>query len=100
MHHPLNDGEFQFILAGASGKLVCIDFFATWCGPCKAIAPEFERLSTMYTTEVFVKVDGDRCRETCRTYGVRAYPTLMVWKDGKIIEKWEGGKVTRRYLAI
>jgi thiol-disulfide isomerase/thioredoxin len=51
--------EFDAELVSAGGKLVVVDFTATWCGPCQRIKPEFEKMSTEFTNVVFLKVDVD-----------------------------------------
>lgn len=69
---------------------VVIDFFATWCGPCKKIAPAFEQLATVYPSIVFLKVDVDESAELVDKYGVQAMPTFVFLKDGVVVKRIEG----------
>ncbi len=69
---------------------VVIDFFATWCGPCKKIAPAFEQLATVYPSIVFLKVDVDESAELVDKYEVQAMPTFVFLKDGVVVKRIEG----------
>lgn len=73
-----------------SKGLVLIDFFATWCGPCKHIAPKFEELSKVYTNVTFLKVDVDESAELAEFFHIRAMPTFVFLRDGAIVKKIEG----------
>ena len=74
-----------------SDRLTIVDFWATWCGPCRAIAPIVEELATEYAGKVTVgKMDVDRNQATPMRYGVRGIPTLLVFKDGQVKEQIVG----------
>ncbi len=83
--------EAQFATAIAHGNVV-VDVFATWCGPCKRLAPILESLAADYGTNVqFIKIDADRFPSIAQQQGVSGYPTLLFFKDGKKIHSKVGG---------
>src|SRR3989338_2523434 len=68
-----------------------VDFCATWCGPCKALAPKVEQLSKEFSGKVkFTKMDVDENPKTPSQYGIRGVPTLIVFKDGKVFKQLVG----------
>lgn len=71
--------------------VVVVDFFATWCGPCKMLAPIFEQLSVEMKDDArFVKVDIDKSLEIARKYMISSVPTMMIFKDGKPVDTMVG----------
>lgn len=72
-------------------KLVVIDFWAEWCGPCKMIGPIIEEIAEEYKDKVVVgKVNVDENDETTGKYGIRNIPTVIFVKDGKVVDKLVG----------
>ena len=75
----------------SESKLVLVDFWAEWCGPCKQIAPRLEEIADKYSEKLSVcKVDVDQNRNTAMKYGVRSIPTLLLMKNGEVINQLVG----------
>lgn len=90
MAKVLNNSQFYNKIKN-SDKLLVVDFFATWCGPCKMLAPVFESLGQEMDNNVeFAKIDIDRSLELAQDYDVASVPTLIAFKDGKEVERIVG----------
>ncbi|XP_024534986.1 thioredoxin H-type [Selaginella moellendorffii] len=76
--------------AKRSGKVIVVDFTATWCGPCKAMAPIFVDLSKQFEQLIFVKVDVDALKDVAQDWSIQAMPTFIFIKDGKLLDKIVG----------
>lgn len=78
----INDSnQFDTELQGAGEKLVVVDFGATWCGPCKAVAPRFKQLAKTYSEALFIKVDVDDCMDLAMKLEISALPTFVFYKN-------------------
>ncbi|KAF9356628.1 Cytoplasmic thioredoxin isoenzyme 2 [Mortierella sp. AD094] len=77
--------EFDELLA--SGKKVIVDFHAVWCGPCKVIAPKFQKFDEEFADVEFVKVDVDEVPEIAQKHEVTAMPTFLSFHQGKKVNK-------------
>ena len=74
-----------------SEQLVMVDFWATWCGPCKALSPVVDEVAQAYSGKAKVyKMNVDANNSTPMRYGVRGIPTLLIFKDGKVAEQIVG----------
>ena len=82
--------QLSDILKKAGDKLTVIDFHATWCGPCHAIAPKYESFAKEYTNVVFTKCDVDAAAPVAREYSVSAMPTFIFLKNGKKVDQVRG----------
>ena len=88
--HEFTDQNFNNDVE-QSELLVLIDFWATWCGPCKAIAPMIEEIAEEFNGKVKVgKVDVDKNQDTAMKFGVRSIPTLLVIKNGEVVNQIVG----------
>ena len=79
--------ESEFSTAIKADKLVVVDFFAVWCGPCKMIAPMLEKFSQQYSNVVFYKVDVDELPSVAQSQEVTSMPTLLFFKSGELVGK-------------
>ncbi|XP_059830798.1 thioredoxin-like [Hypanus sabinus] len=92
--------EFNAKLQEAGDKIVVVDFFATWCGPCKAIKPDFAALSEEFTDMIFCSVDVDEVQDIAESKGVSALPTFLIFMHGVEEKKVIGAKKSELESAI
>ena len=83
-----------------SEKTVLVDFFATWCGPCKMLSPVIDEIAEEREDIKVCKVDIDEQPELASRYRVMSVPTLMVMKEGKIVEQSIGARPKHQILAM
>ena len=82
--------EFDNIISNAGGKLVAVDFTASWCGPCQRIGPKFVEFAAEFEDVIFIKVDVDENAETAEACGIEAMPTFHFYKDGAKVDELVG----------
>ena len=84
-----------------SGQLVLVDFFATWCGPCKAMHPILEQLKAKLGDRLrIIKVDIDKHGDPAVEYGVQAVPTLILFRSGKVLWRQSGALPLNQLLSV
>lgn len=86
----VNDSNFKEVVLN-SDKPVMVDFWATWCGPCKAIAPIVEEIAAEFEGKAVVaKCNVDECDDVPMEYGIRSIPTLIFFKNGEVADRHVG----------
>lgn len=79
--------EFKTVIN--EGKVV-VDFFATWCGPCKMLSPVMDEISNELSDINFYKVDVDKNEDIAREYGIMSIPTIIIFENGKVVNTLVG----------
>jgi thioredoxin 1 len=89
MAHEISDSNFDEIVK--SNKVVVVDFWAEWCGPCRMVAPIIEELSETYKEKAYIgKLDVDENPDSPEKYLIRNIPTILLFKDGELADKIVG----------
>ncbi|CAK9295185.1 unnamed protein product [Gordionus sp. m RMFG-2023] len=94
LKHVENDVMFEDEINKLGNKLVIIDFYATWCGPCKTITPHFTSLAHKHPTVTFLKVDVDKCRNTAAKHNITAMPTFVIIQNKMKVQTLQGGNIS------
>lgn len=99
MAQEVNDTNFDEVVL-RSDKPVIVDFWAEWCGPCRAIAPYIEQIGEEYKDQVLVvKCDVDTSPEIARRYSIRNIPTVLYFKGGQVVDKQVGAAAKTAFTA-
>ena len=91
------DMEFENL---SKNHLVLVDFWATWCGPCRMMAPVIGELASELPDVVFAKLNVDENPDVVMDLGIQAIPTLILYKDGEIVERVVGVSAKQALKAI
>lgn len=92
MARVLDNNEFKTDVLEKKGPIL-VDFFATWCGPCKMLSPVLDKLAADYGDKLPIyKVDIDQCQNLARDYGVRGVPCMKVFENGEVQETIVGAQ--------
>ncbi len=95
----VNQTELKSMLESTE-KPVIIDVFAPWCGPCKTLAPIFEKFAQENKDRyVCLKINGDTAKDFCKSAGVSGFPTVLVYKNNKLVDKSVGAKEEQAFKA-
>lgn len=92
---PLNIDNFENTVL--ENDIVLIDFWADWCGPCKAFGPIFEKVSEKHSDAIFAKVDTDAEQEIAAQFGIRSIPTLAIFREQMLLFN-QAGALTESVL--
>lgn len=90
---------FKDVISG--NQLVLVDFFATWCQPCKMMHPVLERVKHELGDKIrIIKIDVDKHQQTAYQYGIRSVPTLMIFRNGKILWRQSGSMTEANLINV
>lgn len=99
MAHTFTDANFDELVLN-SDKVSLVDFWAEWCGPCRALTPFIEEMATEFEGRAIIgKVDVDSCPEITKRYKVRNIPTILFVKGGEVVDKQVGSTTKAALVA-
>nr|AAQ23134.1 thioredoxin H1 [Ipomoea batatas] len=97
--HTVDQWKEHFEKARASGKLTVVDFTASWCGPCRFIAPILADMAKKTPHVIFLKVDVDELKSVAEDYKVEAMPTFVFLKEGNEVDRVVGPRKKNCFVA-
>ena len=94
----ITDANFEELVN--SGKPMVLDFWAEWCGPCRMVGPIIDELATEYEGRVTIgKMDVDNNNDVVAQFGIRNIPTVLFFKDGKVVDKQVGAALKTTFVS-
>ena len=98
MELEVTDANFEELVN--AGKPMVLDFWAEWCGPCRMVSPIIDELATEYEGKVTIgKMDVDNNNDVVAQFGIRNIPTVLFFKDGKLVDKQVGAAQKSAFVA-
>ncbi|MGN1194116.1 MAG: thioredoxin [Acutalibacteraceae bacterium] len=94
----VNQDNFESVKA--SEKTVLLDFYADWCGPCRMVSPLVDEIAEEYPEYLVGKINVDEESELASSFGVTSIPTLVVMKDGKVVNQSSGARPKNQILDM
>ncbi|KAK7310932.1 hypothetical protein RJT34_08738 [Clitoria ternatea] len=98
--HTVDEWKGHLEKGNNSDKLIVVDFTASWCGPCRFIAPILAEIAKKLPHVTFLKVDVDELKTVAEEWEIEAMPTFLFLKEGKVVDKVVGGKKEELQLTI
>ncbi|GAT76612.1 thioredoxin [Ehrlichia ruminantium] len=102
MIEQIEDSDFQSrVISCKEDILILVDFWAPWCGPCKSLEPQLEKLANQYADKIKIyKLSIDNNQDVAIQYGVSAVPTILMFKNGKKLAQVIGADISRIILEL
>lgn len=100
--HVEDDDQYEQVIADQmpSGRAIFVKCSAEWCGPCKMIAPHYEKLANENPSNVFISLDVDECEDTARNLKIRGMPTFVVLQNNKEVSRIVGADVKKLKAVV
>lgn len=98
-HVQINENNFHEEVEAASG-LVLLDFYATWCGPCKMLAPVLDAISEEMADVKVCKSDVDEASDLAAKFGVQSIPTVVLFKNGEVVDGFVGFRAKEQIVPM
>jgi thioredoxin 1 len=100
MINELNNETWTILKEKGSSKLKVVDFYAQWCGPCKALSASLDNLCDEFSDVEFYKADVEECIDASDEYRIRSVPTVFFIKNGEIVERSIGSSGTQKLREL